>query len=399
MAKSENEPTRPHGADAARFDELRDWESELFDWGAWSSRENTEDRDGLPAQYKMKHDAHYVDELFSTEHVRQVIQVPVKDIAAQLDDGLDVTSLADSLSEFGVLQPLLVRRNAGRYEVIAGTKRLAAAKAAGLTEVPCLLYDADDQQAQRMKQATNMRTDSAVESANERILMKAVFPLLGQSLHTIRASLQSLQSLPSTTDGTSLQRERIAGDLICAEAQRAARLAWSATLINFTPPLNPADFDAADVLEEVLGACQEERHLADVRLDKRIQSRCKLKADRRLVFLALRGAMDAILPMARSRQPSTLAVSLARHEPSGSVVLQLSQDALRPAEGAWHRWFDLSWRDRPGGIVAGVGLLAAKRVIDVHAGRLAILPRQGGGCRMALAFPEAPSGLANHQNL
>jgi hypothetical protein len=399
MAKPENESTRPHGADAARFDELRDWESELFDWGAWSSREDAADRDGLPAQYKMKHDAHYVDELFSTEHVRQVIQIPVKDIAAQPDDGPDMKSLADSLSEFGVLQPLLVRRNAGRYEVIAGTKRLAAAKAAGLAEVPCLLYNADDQQAQRMKQATNTRSDAAVESANERILMKAVFPLLGQSLHTIRTSLQSLQSPQLKTDGTNLQREHVASDLVLAEAQRASRLAWSATLINFTPRLSPTDFDAADVLEEVLGTCQEERNLAGVKVDKRIQSRCKLKADRRLVFLALRGAMDAILPMARSRQPSTLAVSLARHEPSRSVVLQLSQDALRPAEGVWHRWFDLSWRDRPGGIAAGVGLLAAKRVIDVHAGRLAILPRQGGGCRMALSFPEAPRGLANNQNL
>lgn len=342
----------------------------------------------MPAQYKMKHDAHYVDELFSTEHVRQVIQIPVKDIAAQPDDGPDMKSLADSLSEFGVLQPLLVRRNAGRYEVIAGTKRLAAAKAAGLAEVPCLLYNADDQQAQRMKQTTNTRSDAAVESANERILMKAVFPLLGQSLHTIRTSLQSLQSPQLKTDGTNLQREHVASDLVLAEAQRASRLAWSATLINFTPRLSPTDFDAADVLEEVLGTCQEERNLAGVKVDKRIQSHCKLKADRRLVFLALRGAMDAILPMARSRQPSTLAVSLARHEPSRSVVLQLSQDALRPAEGVWHRWFDLSWRDRPGGIAAGVGLLAAKRVIDVHAGRLAILPRQGGGCRMALSFPE-----------
>lgn len=31
MAKPENEPTRLHDADAARFNELRDWESELFD--------------------------------------------------------------------------------------------------------------------------------------------------------------------------------------------------------------------------------------------------------------------------------------------------------------------------------------------------------------------------------
>jgi K+-sensing histidine kinase KdpD len=142
------------------------------------------------------------------------------------------------------------------------------------------------------------------------------------------------------------------------------------------------------VLEEVLN--QQDQQLSGVRLDRRIQSRCLLEADRQLVFLALRGAVDAMLPMARSRQPSTMAVGLARHEPSRSIVLQLSQDALRPAEGVWDRWFDLSWRDRPGGFAAGVGLLAAKRVIDVHAGRLAVLPRQGGGCRLALSFPEAP---------
>jgi hypothetical protein len=250
-----------------------------------------------------------------------------------------------------------------------------------------------------MRQATNIRYDDALESSNERMLMKAVFPLLGQSLHTIRTSLQSLQtpqaakSLKSMTDDANAQRERVASDLIRAEAQRAAFLAWSATLITFTPRLNLSRFDAADVLEEVLRGCQEEQLLAGVRLDKRIQSRCLLEADRRLVSLALRGAVDSMLPMARSRQPSTMAVGLARHEPSGSIVLQLSQDALRPAEGVWHRWFDLSWRDRPGGIAAGVGLLAAKRVIDVHAGRLAVLPRQGGGCRLALSFPESPGNF------
>jgi ParB-like chromosome segregation protein Spo0J len=397
--KSENEPTRPRGEHAGRFDELRDWESELFDQGAWSSAEEATDRDGLPAHYKMKHDAHYVDELFSANHARQVIQVRLADIAASSDEDWDPSRLAESLSEFGVLQPLLIRRNRGRYEVIAGAKRLAAARAAGLVEVPCLLYDADDEQVRRMRQATNIRYDDALESSNERMLMKAVFPLLGQSLHTIRTSLQSLKTPlsakphSSMTDDTSAQRERVASDLIRAEAQRAAFLAWSATLITFAPRLNLSRFDAADVLEEVLSGCQEDELLSGVRLDKRIQSRCLLEADRRLVSLALRGAVDAMLPMARSRQPSTMAVGLARHEPSGSIVLQLSQDALRPAEGVWHRWFDLSWRDRPGGIAAGVGLLAAKRVVDFHAGRLAVLPRQGGGCRLALSFPESHLNL------
>lgn len=378
MAKpeSDQEPTRKRREiDAASFDELRDWESELFEQGLWSSPEEGSSRDGLPAHYKMKHDAHYVDELFAANTVRQIIRVPLGDIAASSEPVETPTSLADSLSEFGVLQPLLVRRNQGRYEVIAGAQRLAAAKAAGLTEVPCLLYDADERQAERMRYATNIRGNSAFEATNEKLLMKAVFPLLLQSLHTIQASLES----PSQGPGT----------LIDAEVHRAARLAWSATLVNFTPRLHPAHFDAAEVLEEVLRACQEERHLSGIGLEKRIQSRCMLKADRRLVLLALRGAMDTILPMAHSRQPSMLAVSLTRHEPSHSVVLQLSQNALRPTKDVWHRWFDLSWRDRPGGITAGVGLLAAKRVVDVHAGRLALVPRQGGGCRLALTFPES----------
>jgi signal transduction histidine kinase len=335
----------------------------------------------------MRHDAHYVDELFSAERVRQVMRVPVKDIAASPDEGSDVGALAESLAEFGVLQPLIVRRHHGRYELIAGSKRLAAAKAAGLTEVPCVLYEIDDDGARRIEQATNIRCGDSTAHAlsDNRTLLRAVFPLLGQSLQTIRSSLQLL------SENSAGGRDQVANDLIRAEAQRATRLAWGATLISFAPRLNLTDFDAADVLEQVLRTCEEERALAGLRLDKRIQGRCTLRADRRLVAVAMRGAVDAILPLARSRQSATLTVSLARHEPSHSVVLQVSQDALRPADDVWKRWFDLRWRDRPGGIPSGVGLLAAKRVIELHGGRLAMTPRQGGGCRLALSLPESGS--------
>ena len=333
----------------------------------------------------MRHDAHYIDELFSAKRARQVILVPPKDVSAEPGEGLvegwDVGPLAESLAEFGVLQPLLVRRNRGRYELIAGAKRLAAARAAGLAEVPCLLYDVDDAQAEQMKRASNIHGAEAADATSDnRALLRAVFPLLGKSLHAIRSSLQLL------SDGAS--GDRVANDLIRAEAQRATRLAWAATLLSFAPRLNPMNFDAADVVERVLRTCEEERTLAGLKLHKRIQGRCTVRADPRLVSVAMRGAVDAMLPLARSRESATLAVSLARHEPSHSVVLQVSQDALRPADDVWNRWFDLRWRDRPGGLASGVGLLAAKRIIELHGGRLAIAPTQGRGCRLALSFPE-----------
>ena len=53
------------------------------------------------------------------------------------DDG-SLKELSDSIRAYGILNPLTVRLRAGRYELVAGERRLRAAKMAGLREVPCL---------------------------------------------------------------------------------------------------------------------------------------------------------------------------------------------------------------------------------------------------------------------
>lgn len=59
-------------------------------------------------------------------------------------DDETLESLAASVRELGVLQPLLVRRDGGGFELIAGERRLRAAQIAGLDEVPVIVRDADD---------------------------------------------------------------------------------------------------------------------------------------------------------------------------------------------------------------------------------------------------------------
>ncbi len=52
-----------------------------------------------------------------------------------------LTELSRSIAQYGVLNPLTVRRRAGRFELVAGERRLRAAKLAGLDEVPCIVLD------------------------------------------------------------------------------------------------------------------------------------------------------------------------------------------------------------------------------------------------------------------
>jgi ParB family transcriptional regulator, chromosome partitioning protein len=60
-------------------------------------------------------------------------------------DDETIATLAASIREVGILQPLVVRRAGdGRYELIAGERRLRAAKAAGLASVPIVLRDSED---------------------------------------------------------------------------------------------------------------------------------------------------------------------------------------------------------------------------------------------------------------
>ena len=54
--------------------------------------------------------------------------------------------LAESIKQFGILQPLLVQKRDDYYEIIAGERRWRAAKLAGLKEVPVIIKDFSDQE-------------------------------------------------------------------------------------------------------------------------------------------------------------------------------------------------------------------------------------------------------------
>ena len=59
----------------------------------------------------------------------------------------ELTALADSIRENGILQPINVRKCGADYEIVSGERRLRAAKMCGLEEVPCIVIDVDDEKS------------------------------------------------------------------------------------------------------------------------------------------------------------------------------------------------------------------------------------------------------------
>ena len=71
-------------------------------------------------------------------------------------------SLADSIAAYGVLQPIIVRENPsaeGTYEIIAGERRWRAAKMAGLSEIPAVIYYGDDLRAAQVAMIENIQRE------------------------------------------------------------------------------------------------------------------------------------------------------------------------------------------------------------------------------------------------
>ena len=69
----------------------------------------------------------------------------------------EITDLAKSIGEKGVLQPLLVRKVDSGFEIIAGERRYRASKIAGLKEIPCIVRNLTDQQILEVQVVENMQ--------------------------------------------------------------------------------------------------------------------------------------------------------------------------------------------------------------------------------------------------
>ena len=106
-------------------------------------------RRGLPETSRMRHDSHFVEQLVRADELPVGRRIPIHLIEANPDQPRssmgDLSELTKSITDKGVLEPILVRpREDGRYTIISGERRFRASMEAGLTEIPCIEMEVSD---------------------------------------------------------------------------------------------------------------------------------------------------------------------------------------------------------------------------------------------------------------
>lgn len=71
-----------------------------------------------------------------------------------------LNELAESIKTYGIIQPIIVEQKDGYYGIIAGERRWRAAKIAGLTEIPCIVRNEDEQRVKEISLIENIQREN-----------------------------------------------------------------------------------------------------------------------------------------------------------------------------------------------------------------------------------------------
>src|SRR5690242_3310506 len=109
----------------------------------------------------MRHDQHYVEALATSagEPVGRMVAIDLLDPNPNQPRQVmgDLSELMASVAEKGIIEPLIVRPHAGRFQIIAGERRYHAAVQVGLREVPVVLREVDDKEVMELALVENLQ--------------------------------------------------------------------------------------------------------------------------------------------------------------------------------------------------------------------------------------------------
>ncbi|WP_298481962.1 ParB/RepB/Spo0J family partition protein [uncultured Ruminococcus sp.] len=145
--------------------------------------------------------------------INRIVEVEISEIVPNPHqprtefDLADIQSLAESIMQNGILQPLTVRRGNDRYELIAGERRLRAAKLAGMHAVPCIILDISSRNSAIMALVENIQRQD-LSFFDEASAIEKLITYYGMTQEDAAAKLGKAQS----TIANKLRLLRLTGE-------------------------------------------------------------------------------------------------------------------------------------------------------------------------------------------
>ncbi len=227
-----------------------------------------------------------------------------------------LVSLAASIAEVGVVQPVIVRKALEGYEIVAGERRWRAAQRAGLRNVPALVRNADDRDALEAAVVENVHRqdlNALEEAAAYRQLMddfgltqEDVAARVGRSRSAVANTVRLLHLVPpvqrlvvegqlSAGHGRALlsledeEAQQALAELIVGEGLTVREAERRASEMHAAPETAPGN-DAEPAAEEVEAGILELEDLLSTRLDTRVS--VKLGKNRGRITIQFSGLAD-----------------------------------------------------------------------------------------------------------
>ena len=139
--------------------------------------------------------------------------------------------LANSIERNGILQPLLIRRKGSHYELIAGERRLRAAKLAGLTDVPAIIQDHADERVLEIALIENIQREdlNPIETAQ-------ALERLAREMNLSHEEIAHRTGKDRTTITNMIRLLRLPQDVQLLVAERRLSMGHARSILGLTKP-------------------------------------------------------------------------------------------------------------------------------------------------------------------
>jgi ParB family chromosome partitioning protein len=238
-------------------------------------------------------------------------------------DDSTIQELAASITQRGIVQPLLVRKGAnGSYELIAGERRFRAAKVAGLTTVPVIVRAATDQEALELALIENLQREdlNPIEEA-------LAFEQLATQFHLTQEDIAAKVGKSRAAIANSMRLLALPEDLRTWVARGMLSVGHAKVILGLANPEQQA-YIAGEVLRRNLTVRETERIVEQVKAARSASRKPKASAqpEYSAVITALQEKLATKVEIHPRKKGGTIAIEYYSPEDLDRILAALGVD-------------------------------------------------------------------------